>query len=234
MDGNGRWAKARGRVRTEGHRQGAQAVRRIVRAAGEFGVPYLTLFGFSAENWRRPAWEVDDLMWLLRTFIQREIDDLDANGIRIRVIGDRTALPGDLQTMLDEAERRTRENERITVTVALNYGGRQDILNAVKCLAQAVADGTLAPEEIDSDRFACALSTAEIPDPDVLVRTSGEQRISNFLLWQCAHAEMVFLDKLWPDIEADDLRGVIETFKQRCGRSDTRQGPVSGPLPTTT
>lgn len=220
MDGNGRWARARGRARTEGHRQGAQAVRRIVRAAGELGVPYLTLFGFSAENWRRPAEEVDELMWLLRTFIQRELDDLHENGVRVRVIGDRAALPRDLQDMLRQAESRTRANGRIAVTLALNYGGRQDILAATQCLARAAAEGALAPADIDCDRFGRALSTCDIPNPDVLVRTSGEQRISNFLLWQCAHAEMVFLDKLWPDIEADDLRAVIATFRQRSERAN--------------
>ena len=212
MDGNGRWAEARGRARTAGHRAGAEAVRRVVRAAGEFGVPYLTLFGFSAENWRRPAHEVDELMWLLRTFIQREIDELHDNGVRVRVIGERADLPADLQDMLDRAERRTRGNRRLTVTLALNYGGRQDILGAVRSLARDVADGVLGPEEIDRRRLAGALDTAGIPDPDLLVRTSGERRISNFLLWQCAHAKMIFLEKLWPDVGADDLRAVIAEY----------------------
>jgi len=215
MDGNGRWAEARDLPRTAGHRQGAEAARRVVHAAGEFGIPYLTLFGFSAENWRRPAQEVEDLLWLLRTFVQRELDELHQNDVCLRIIGRRTALPADLQGMLDRAERQTRANRRLTVTLALNYGGRQDILEATKSLARAVADGGLMPEEIDTDRFAAKLSTAGIPNPDLLVRTSGEQRISNFLLWQCAYAEMVFLDKLWPDVGGDDVRAVIQTYQQR-------------------
>ena len=228
MDGNGRWAEARGRARTEGHREGARAVRRIVRAAGEFGIRYLTLFGFSTENWRRPAQEVEVLMWLLRTFIQRELDDLDDNGVRVRVIGDRGALPEDLRDMLDHAEFRTRANGRITVTLALNYGGRQDILGAARRLARAVSDGALVTGEIDPDRFGRALDTAEIPDPDVLVRTSGERRISNFLLWQCAWAELVFLDTLWPDMDAHGLDTVIEVYRRRAMSSKARPSTVGG------
>jgi undecaprenyl diphosphate synthase len=224
MDGNGRWANARGYSRTAGHRQGAEAVRRFVRAAAELGIPYLTLFAFSAENWRRPAREVNELMGLLRTLIRRELDELHNDGIRVRVIGSRTALPTDLQGLLDRAEQRTRANGRLTVTFALNYGGRQDIVEATKTLARAVVNGDLTPEQLDANRFAGALSTAGIPDPDLVVRTSGEQRLSNFLLWQCASAEMVFLDKLWPDIDGQDVRRVIETYQCR----DVPAGPSLG------
>lgn len=215
MDGNGRWAEARGRPRTVGHRYGVEAMRRFVHGASEFNIPYLTFFGFSTENWQRSAREVGELMWLLRTFIQHDFDDLHDNGVRIRVIGERPSLPLDLQHMLDRAERRTAANNRITVTLALNYGGRQDILQAVRTLAHAAANGALMPDVIDHDRFARELSTFDIPDPDLLLRTSGEQRISNFLLWQCAYTEMVFLDKLWPDIDANDVRAVVEIYQAR-------------------
>ena len=229
MDGNGRWARARGKTRTAGHRQGAEAARRVVQAAARIGIPYLTLFAFSAENWKRSAREVDELMWLLRTFIQRELDTLDENDVRIRVIGNRASLPGDLRDMLARSEARTRDNRRLTVTVALNYGGRQDILQATRALARAAADRSLDAEAIDTCTFARALSTADIPDPDLLVRTSGEKRISNFLLWQCAHAEMAFLDKRWPDMGDEDVQAVVDIYRQRdrrYGASDS-QGSVT-------
>ncbi|WP_274610975.1 polyprenyl diphosphate synthase [Rhodovibrio sodomensis] len=215
MDGNGRWAQARGHPRTVGHRQGAEAVKGVVRTAGEFGVSYLTLFAFSAENWKRSAREVQDLMGLLRTFVQRELDDLRDNGVCLRVIGDRTPLPEDLQDMLARAEAQTRANRRIAVTLALNYGGRQDIVNAAQQMAQGVADGELGVDEISLQAFGDALSTSSLPDPDLLVRTGGEQRISNFLLWQCAYAEMFFIDKLWPDIGPDDVHAMVETYQHR-------------------
>ena len=218
MDGNGRWAQARGRRRTVGHQQGVEAVRSVVRTAGEIGIPYLTLFAFSAENWKRSRQEVDELMWLLRIFIQRELDELHINGVCIRVIGDRTRLPRDLQDMLKHVELRTSGNRGITVTLALNYGGRQDIIEATKQLVRQVTNGDIAADEIELESFASALSTSDLPDPDLLLRTSGEQRISNFLLWQCAYAEMVFIDKLWPDIGADDVHAMVEAYQSRTRR----------------
>jgi undecaprenyl diphosphate synthase len=218
MDGNGRWAQMRGHSRIAGHREGAEATRRVVRAAAETGVPYLTLFAFSAENWKRSTQEIDQLMWLLRTFIQRELDDLHAHGVCLQVIGDQNPLPRDLQEMLDSAEQKTRANQRIKVILALNYGGRQDIVAATKRLATCVAADQLGAQEISTERFARALSTWDVPDPDLLVRTSGEKRISNFLLWQCAYAEMFFLDKLWPDVSEDDVHDMIETYRRRTRR----------------
>ncbi|MDZ7713197.1 MAG: isoprenyl transferase [Rhodovibrio sp.] len=215
MDGNGRWAHARGKPRTAGHRQGAEAVRRVVERVGELGVPYLTVFGFSAENWKRPASEVEDLMWLLRRYLQSEVAELHKNDVRFQVIGDRSRLTADLQRLLADSEASTANNRRLTFTLALNYGGRQDILEAARRLAREVAAGRLDPEAIDADGFAGALSTAGMPDPDMLIRTSGEQRISNFLLWQCAYAEMVFLDKLWPDMGKDDISRAVAEYQRR-------------------
>jgi undecaprenyl diphosphate synthase len=229
MDGNGRWARARGKTRTAGHRQGAEAARRVVRAAARIGIPYLTLFAFSSENWKRSAREVDELMWLLRTFIQRELDSLDENDVRVRVIGDRSALPEDLQDMLVRAERRTDDNRGLGLTLALNYGGRQDIARTARALARAAANRTLDADRIDLAMFAGALSTAVLPDPDLLVRTSGEKRISNFLLWECAEAELVFVDKLWPDVGADDLRAMIEIYRQRASARGAENVSSSGP-----
>jgi undecaprenyl diphosphate synthase len=226
MDGNGRWARARGRTRTAGHRQGAEAARRVVRAAARMRIPYLTLFAFSAENWKRPLQEVDELMWLLRTFVQRELDTLDEGDVRLRVIGDRSALPSDLQQTLARAEARTRDNAGLGLTLALNYGGRQDIVQAARKLARAAARGAMEPGAIDARAFSGALSTADVPDPDLLVRTSGEKRISNFLLWQCADAEIVFADKLWPDVGEPDLEAAVETYRRRAGKA---AGDASSP-----
>ena len=215
MDGNGRWAHARGKPRTAGHRQGAEAVRRVVERVGELGVPYLTVFGFSAENWKRPAGEIEDLMWLLRRYLQSEVAELHKNDVRFQVIGDRSRLTADLQRLLADSEASTADNRRLTFTLALNYGGRQDIVAAAQQLAREAAAGRLDAEEIDAERFAGALSTAGMPDPDMLIRTSGEQRISNFLLWQCAYAEMVFLDKLWPDMGKDDVSRAVAEYQRR-------------------
>jgi undecaprenyl diphosphate synthase len=215
MDGNGRWAHARGKPRTAGHRQGAEAVRRVVERVGELGVPYLTMFGFSAENWKRPASEIDDLMWLLRRYLQSEVAELHKNNVRFKVIGDRSRLSTDLQRLLKDSEASTADNSGLTFTLALNYGGRQDIVEAARGLAREVAAGRIDPEEIDADRFSEALSTAGMPDPDMLIRTSGEQRISNFLLWQCAYAELVFLEKLWPDMDKDDVSRAVVEYQRR-------------------
>lgn len=224
MDGNGRWAQRRGLPRTVGHREGAEAVKRVVRTAGELGVAYLTLFAFSADNWKRSAREVDELMWLLRTFIQRELDDLCDKGVCLRIIGDLTRLPADLRDMLEHAQAQTCGNKRITVTLALNYGGRQDILLAAQRLVRSVEASELTVDEISSQAFADALSTSGMPDPELLVRTSGEQRISNFLLWQCAYAELCFIDKLWPDIGPEDVRAMVTFYEHR----SRRFGELSG------
>ena len=196
MDGNGRWAKARSLPRAAGHREGAEALRRIVRAAAEFGVDYLTVFGFSSENWKRPAQEVTDLMGLLRLYLRKEIAEIDREGVRLRVIGDRNRLSADIIKLIEDAERRTAGNTRLNLTVALSYGGRAEIVRAAQQLAKAVQAGSLDPEDINEDSFHRHLFTADIPDPDLVIRTSGEKRISNFLLWQSAYAEYVFMDKL--------------------------------------
>jgi undecaprenyl diphosphate synthase len=215
MDGNGRWAKSRGLPRTIGHQRGAEAVRQTVRGAVELGISYLTLFGFSSENWKRSAAEIDDLMALLRFYLRSEIAELDRNGVRIRVIGDRARLADDIVTLIDDAERLTGGNARLNLTVALSYGGRSEITLAARRLAQAVRAGELAIEDIDEAAFARRLLTVDIPDPDFVIRTSGEKRISNFLLWQSAYAELIFLDRLWPDFTRDDLESAIHEFHRR-------------------
>ena len=224
MDGNGRWAKARGLPRTAGHRRGAEAVRRAVNCAVELGIGYLTLFGFSSENWKRPATEVDDLMGLMRRYLESDIEELHQNGIRLRVIGERGRLPRDIVKLIDDSESRTRGNRRLNLTVAISYGGRQEILSAARRLAEAVAAGSLDPAAIDEAHFAAQLATAGMPDPDLVIRTSGEQRISNFLLWQSAYSELVFIDKLWPDFSKDDFTHAISEFQQR----DRRYGAAAG------
>jgi len=215
MDGNGRWANARGLPRTLGHRQGAEAVRRCVAGALEIGIPFLTLFGFSSENWRRSSSEVQDLMGLLRRYLQSEIAEFHKNGIRLRVIGDRGRLPPDIVRLIADAEQRTSENEALDLVMAISYGGRQEIASAARQLAAAVAAGDLSPEDIDEDSFAACLLTAGIPDPDLVIRTSGEQRLSNFLLWQAAYSELIFVDKLWPDFEKSDLEAAVAEFRRR-------------------
>ena len=215
MDGNGRWAQARGLPRIAGHRQGAEAVRRTVRAAGELGIPYLTLFGFSSENWKRPLEEVDDLMGLLRHYLRGEIAELHRNGVRLRVIGDRERLAADIVTLITNAEELTRENNGVNLTIALSYGGRAEIVAAVRAIAAKAVDGTVPPEEIGEEVISRHLFTTDIPDPDLLIRTSGEQRISNFLLWQCAYSELVFTKTLWPDFGRADLEQAIADFGGR-------------------
>lgn len=215
MDGNGRWAKARGLPRTVGHQRGAEAVRRTVRGAAELGIEYLTLFGFSSENWKRPAAEVDDLMGLLRLYLRSEIADLHRNGVRLRVIGDRERLGNEIVKLIEDAEERTRANTRLNLTVALSYGGRAEITRAARRIAAAVLAGEVALDQIDEDLVSRNLLTADMPDPDLLIRTSGEQRISNFLLWQTAYTELLFLDRLWPDFTKDDLEDAIREFCRR-------------------
>ncbi|HEY3145241.1 MAG TPA: isoprenyl transferase [Dongiaceae bacterium] len=215
MDGNGRWAKARGLPRTIGHREGAEALRRVVRASAEFGVDYLTVFGFSSENWKRPAAEVTDLMGLLRLYLRKEIEEINREGVRLRVIGDRERLSGDIIRLIEDAEARTAGNRRLNLTVALSYGSRAEIVRAAQHLAKAVRAGSLDPEDIDEAAFQRHLFTADMPDPDLVIRTSGEKRISNFLLWQSAYAEYVFVDKLWPDFAGEDLKSAIVEFGGR-------------------
>jgi undecaprenyl diphosphate synthase len=215
MDGNGRWAKARGLPRIAGHRRGADAVRRVVRGAGELGIPVLTLFAFSTENWTRPVEEVNDLMGLLRHYLRSELEELRRNGARLRVIGNREGLASDIIRDIADAETMTRGNGRIDVNICINYGARDEILRATRHLARRVAAGELQPDEIDEGRFERELLTAGVPDPDLLIRTSGEQRISNFLLWQCAYAELVFVDTLWPDFGKAHLEQAIAEFRRR-------------------
>ncbi len=215
MDGNGRWAKARGLPRSAGHKRGAEAVRRTVECAREMGVSYLTLYAFSSANWKRPQGEVTDLMGLLRLYLRNEVKTLHKNGIRLRIIGDRRRLGQDIVALIEESEAKTAANTAMTLVLALSYGGRQEIVEAAKALAAEVAAGRLDPAAIDEDAVAGRLFTAGIPDPDLVIRTSGEQRISNFLLWQCAYAEMVFLDVLWPDFGRDDLVAAIRDFHGR-------------------
>ncbi|HMD63125.1 MAG TPA: isoprenyl transferase [Stellaceae bacterium] len=215
MDGNGRWAKARALPRIVGHQRGAEAARRAVIAAAELGVPYLTLFGFSSENWKRPSTEIQDLMGLLRHYLRGEIAELHRNGVRLKVIGDLGKLDPDIISLIEHAGTMTRDNSRIILTIALSYGGRAEIVAAVRAIARQVLSGSLAADAIDEHCFARHLFTAELPDPDLLIRTSGEQRISNFLLWQSAYSELVFTKTLWPDFSKSDLQQAIDEF---CGR----------------
>jgi undecaprenyl diphosphate synthase len=224
MDGNGRWAKARGLPRVAGHRRGADAVRRVVRGAGELGIPVLTLFAFSTENWTRPADEVSDLMGLLRHYLRNELDELHKNGARLRVIGNREGLAPDIVRDISGAENMTRSNSRLDVNICINYGARAEILQAVRSLARRVAAGELPADRIDEGLFENELLTAGVPDPDLLIRTSGEQRISNFMLWQCAYAELVFVDTLWPDFGKEHLEQAIAEFRRR----ERRYGGVGG------
>jgi len=215
MDGNGRWANARGKPRNAGHRAGAEAVRRTIEAAAALGIKYLTLFSFSSENWKRPATEVSDLMGLLQLYLRKEVTTMVDKNVRLKVIGERGRLSADIISAIDEAEARTAHCSGLTLVLALNYGGRAEIVQASKALAKAVAAGDFDPDAIDETMFAGALETAGMPDPDLLIRTSGEQRISNFLLWQLAYAEFVFVDKHWPDFGSDDLAAAIKEFGNR-------------------
>ena len=224
MDGNGRWAAARGLPRIAGHRRGAEAARRTVTAVSELRIPYLTLFGFSSENWKRPSTEIQDLMGLLRHYLCGEIAALHGNGVRLKVIGQLARLAPDIVSLIQHAETLTRDNSRITLTIALSYGGRAEIVAAVRAIAAQAASGSLAAEAVDEDCLARHLLTAGIPDPDLLIRTGGEQRISNFLLWQCAYSELVFTKTLWPDFSKGDLDRAIDDF---CGR-ERRYGASVG------
>ena len=215
MDGNGRWAKARRLPRIAGHRAGVEAVRRVVEAAPELGIEVLTLYAFSSENWKRPADEVADLMGLLRHYIQSEINALHKNGVRLDFIGNFRALKPDLVAMLDAARAKTAGNTRLTLIMALNYGGQDELARAAKALAKDVLAGTLDPETISVETLGARLDTAALPPPDLVLRTSGEMRLSNFLLWQSAYAEFVATDTLWPDFDAAALAGAVAEFATR-------------------
>ncbi len=225
MDGNGRWARARGLPRTEGHRRGVEAVRKTVRYAVRHGIDYLTLFSFSSENWSRPPSEVAELLTLLRMFIRSDISELDANNVKIRIIGARDDLSDELLALLEEAETRTVSNTGLNLVVAFNYGGRDEILRAARRIAESALSGRLDPQAITEDVFSEALDTKGIPDPDLILRTSGEQRLSNFLLWQAAYAEFVFVPTYWPDFDDTNFDAAIAEFRardRRFGRVEAR------------
>jgi undecaprenyl diphosphate synthase len=215
MDGNGRWAKARRLPRLAGHREGVNAVRRVVRAAAELGVEVLTLYAFSSENWRRPAAEIADLMGLLRHFIRAELAEIAANGVRVRILGDYRKLEPDLVKMLDDAVAKTADNRRLTLAIALNYGSRDEMLRVTRRLMREARAGEIDPDALDDAAIEARLDTGGLPELDLLVRTSGEQRLSNFLLWQAAYAELVFTETLWPDFDHAHLAAAIEAFVQR-------------------
>ena len=215
MDGNGRWAAARGLPRTEGHRRGVEALRRTVRAAGDIGIEILTIFSFSAENWSRPKSEVRDLMGLLRRFIRNDLVELHQNGVHVRVIGEREDLEPEIRRLLDEAEQLTRDNDKLTLVVAFNYGGRQEIARAARRLVDEILAGRLPPDCMTADRLGAALDAPDLPDPDLIIRTSGEQRLSNFLLWQAAYSELVFVPTYWPDFDRATLESAIAEYRRR-------------------
>jgi undecaprenyl diphosphate synthase len=222
MDGNGRWAAARGVPRAEGHRRGAEAARAAVTAAIELGVKYLTLFSFSSENWNRPEPEIRDLMNLLRLYLKKETAELHKSGARLLIIGNRARLPEDIVKLIESAESLTKDNAKTTVVIALSYGGREDVLFAAKEIARRAKQGTLDPEGLTEQDFAPFLMTAGIPDPDLMIRTSGESRISNFLMWQLAYAELFFTDTLWPDFSKKDMEAAIAFYASRERRYGAR------------
>src|ERR1700720_321100 len=215
MDGNGGWAAARGLPRGEGHRRGVEALRRTVRAAGDLGIGFLTIFSFSAENWTRPPSEIRELMTLLRRFIRHDLAELHSSGVRVRVIGERESLDRDIRRLLDEAEQLTKENDKLVLIVAFNYGARQEIARAAQRMAAAVAAGDLAVSAVTADKLASYLDAPDLPDPDLIIRTSGEQRLLNFLLWQAAYSELVFVPTYWPDFDRAALEQAIVEFRGR-------------------
>ena len=215
MDGNGRWAAERGLPRQAGHKQGVEALRRTVRAAAEIGIEYLTIYSFSSENWSRPATEVSFLLDLLRRFIRLDVAELHQAGVKITVIGDREGLEPGIVSLLEDAESLTRENSRLKLVVAFNYGSRQEITRAARVIAQKVADGKIDPADITPAVLANHLDTAGIPDPDLLIRAGGEQRLSNYLLWQCAYTEFVFTEEYWPDFTREVFERAIAEYQAR-------------------
>jgi undecaprenyl diphosphate synthase len=226
MDGNGRWAAQRGLPRIEGHRRGVEALRQAVRAAPDFGVRYLTLYSFSTENWARPPQEVSDLMGLLKRFIRNDLAELHSHNVRVKVIGQRTNLTNDIGALLREAEDLTRQNSGLTLVIAFNYGSRQEIAEAARQLATKVLSGRISPDDITPTTLGNHLDTAGIPDPDLIIRTSGERRLSNFLMWQAAYAELVFLPIYWPDFDRAAFAGALADYAHR----ERRFGGVAAPL----
>ena len=222
MDGNGRWAKKRGLPRTLGHRAGVEALKRTVSAAPDLGIGCLTVFGFSTENWSRPAGEVAELMALPKRYFETDIARLEREGVRVRVIGRREGLSGELVRLIEDAQARTAANDRFQLNIAFNYGGQADIADAARRFAEEVAAGRARPEELNEARFATFLATAEAPPPDLIVRPSGEQRLSNFLLWEAAYAEFVFQDVLWPDYGEEHLKAALAAYAAR----DRRYGAI--------
>ena len=223
MDGNGRWAKRQGKKRSLGHEAGVEALRRTVEAAGDLGLESLTVYAFSTENWSRPALEVNFLMTLLKLYVKRDVARLNRAGVRVRMIGRRDDLPDDILKLILDAEKTTENNSKLNLNIAFNYGGRQEILSAVQKIASQVVVGNLAPEDITEQDLSIHVYTAGQPDPDLIIRTSGEYRLSNFLLWQSAYAELLFLDVLWPDFERRHLEEAIAEFRSR----ERRFGGVS-------
>ena len=215
MDGNGRWAAARGLPRVEGHRRGVEALRRAARAAGELGIKVLTIYSFSTENWSRPEQEISDLMMLIKRFVREDLADLHKSGVCVRVIGDRDGIDPEILRLITEAETLTRDNDKLTLVVAFNYGGRQEIARAVKLIAEDAAQGRLDPATVDAETVDRHLDTAGLPDPDLIIRTSGELRLSNFLLWQSAYAEFVVLPLYWPDFDRTAFEHAIDEFRKR-------------------
>ena len=215
MDGTGRWAAARGLPRAEGHRRGVEALRSTVRAAGELGIRYLTIFSFSSENWLRPKSEVEYLLGLLRRFIRHDLAELHSNNVRVRIIGEREGLATDIRHLLEEAEQLTRNNDGLDLIVAFNYGARQEMARAARRMAEKVARGEIKPEEITAELMARHLDSPDLADPDLIIRTSGEQRLSNFLLWQAAYSELVFLPIYWPDFDRATLEQALEEYRRR-------------------
>lgn len=215
MDGNGRWAKARNLPRAVGHERGVEALRRTVEAAQEVGLKNLTVYSFSTENWRRPVSEVNALFGLLKSYVKRDLDRLAREGVRVRILGTRQGLPDDIRELVERAEQRTVDNSEFNLCIAFNYGGREEIVRAVKQAAKAIADGTFSAEALSEETFEQFLDTSNVPDPDIVIRTSGEYRLSNFLNWQAAYSELIFMDVLWPDFGKAHLLEAIETFQKR-------------------
>lgn len=215
MDGNGRWANGRGLPRAVGHERGVEALRRTVEAAQEIGLKNLTVYSFSTENWRRPVSEVNALFGLLKAYVKRDLNRLTQEGVKIRILGTREGLPDDILELVNRAEARTAENQTFNLCIAFNYGGREEVLRAAKAMARAAENGDISSSAVDEAAFEQFLDTREIPDPDILIRTSGEFRLSNFLIWQAAYAELVFMDVLWPDFGKDHLLEAIEIYRKR-------------------
>lgn len=229
MDGNGRWAQMRGLPRQEGHRRGLEALRRTVRHAGELGIRVLTVYSFSTENWRRPKAEVSFLMGLLRRFVENDLAELHEAGVRVRIIGSRDDLAPDLRALVERAESMTRDNPGLTLAVAFNYGSRNELTRVARRIAQDVAAGRIAPEAVDEEMLGARLDTAGLPDPDLVIRTSGESRVSNFLLWQAAYAEFIFTPVLWPDFDRKALEDALAEYHRR----ERRFGGVGEPVERT-